>query len=387
MNRNHERVSHPGDRHASTGADDSQTAGRLLADVQGRWLNGSNPESVKKLVDSGVLPEGSSVIDFGQVKKHLGDDQKRLDDLNKVDNSGDKTKAGQELDSAKGVQSEAQKKLDDAQKKVDEVQGRIDKRTQLDQQIPQDYNKVSAALGKETVYASDLKTIVDDKSKPQELRDAAQRMMDTLDKNRGRSGQKIGDFADVGTWSGATYFDKSTVNAGLEKHKKENEADGKVLEPLAAARDQAKQGKDAADSTVAAKQQAVDKLGGDDRAREEEKAKLTQQIKDEQDALKPQDGLDKAGRVVSGGGYYQVAEKLLGLDKKGHSIEQERELKMLTKLLQEEARDLNGGRLPMYLKTNDQLLKPENLEHVFDKLRQRLQPAVPAPVAPPVAAQ
>jgi hypothetical protein len=361
-------------------ANDSQTAGRLLEDVQGKWLNGSNPDSVKKLVDSGILPAGSNIIDFGEVKKHLSEDQKKLEELGKTA-SVNGADAHKELDAAKGKQADAQKNLDGAQKAVDEVQGRMDKRKQQDGRMQSDFQAVSTALDKETVYKEDLRALVKDASKPQELRDAAQRMLDTVHSSGGRGNHDTGDYSDIGWGSGKTYFDKKSIAAGVEKHKKENEADSRALAPLTAKCDEAKSQKVSADAAVVVKQTAVDKIDGDNRTLEDTKAKLAQQIKDEQDALKPQGELDKLGRVVSGGGYYQVAERLLGLDKKGHSQEQERELKLLTRMLQEEAKELNNGHLPPYLKANDQLLKPENLERVLEKIRQATVAAPPAPVA------
>lgn len=48
---------------------------------------------------------------------------------------------------------------------------------------------------------------------------------------------------------------------------------------------------------------------------------------------------------------------------------------MLTKILQEESKALHNGQMPKYLKQNDVLLQPENIEHVFQRLNEIANPS------------
>lgn len=96
---------------------------------------------------------------------------------------------------------------------------------------------------------------------------------------------------------------------------------------------------------------------------------LEKRVTDEKAALAPYESINKLGQVTKDGGYYQTAENLLGIsDKGGHSQMQEKELKALTQILQDQTKEQNHGKLPDSLAQKDHLLKPENFDHVLEKL-------------------
>ena len=357
--------------------DTTATAQKLYSDVQG-WFAGGNPTDAKtKLIADGILPAGSSVIDFSTVSQQHDKDTKELGDLsNKT--APDTTQAQKDADAAKKAQSDGKTKLDGAQKDVDTVQKRIDDRKALDGQVKKDLDVVSKANGgKDAIYKSELETMAKDSKQPQEVRDAAQRLLNTWQKPAGSHASASSDYA-KGSWmpGWGDYIDKSSVDAGIAKHDKATQADQADLKTKTGARDQLKTQQDGLDTAAKQKQDALDGLKQQGKDLEDRKTALKQHIADEEAALKPASDLEQKGKVVSGGGYYQVAEKLLGVGEKGHSTREEQELKMLTKLLQDEARAEHGGKLPKYLTSGDPLLNPTNVTTVMQKLAAMAHPNV-----------
>jgi hypothetical protein len=368
---------------AAQATDNTTVQQKLFDDLNGKFFPGnSKQENVATLVKDGILPAGSTVIDMGAVKGHLADDQKKLADLNGKQPT-DAAPATKTLGDAQGVQTKAQQDLDAADAKVKPVADRIDARTKQDAQVKADFDTVSKASGKDSVNKEDLTKLSTDQSKTQAVRDAASHLLGTFQDHVTKVGGRGGphdvhsttdDYGDKHWYSNNVYLDKNTIAAGAAKHATENAADQKTLAPLAAEQNKAKAAKADADKGVDTAQKGLDTVQKDNKDLADQKTQTTARIKEEQDALTPDGSIDKAGRVVKGGGYYQVAENLLGVSDKGrHTADQEKELKLLTHLLQEEEKALNGGHLPKYLKQNEQLLKPENLQAVMDKLK-------PAPV-------
>jgi len=364
MTRTHQPVEHHKGSDGSQPVDPQATAQNLLNDAQGRWFNGSKPEAVKKLVDQGILPKDSQVLDFSTVQDRLKKDQNEFGDI-KDKKGPDTTESIRDLGMAKLKQAFGQKNIDGVQGDIDKLQLRIDGVHNMDAQTKKDADAVSKALNKDFAYHSDLSKLAKDDKQPPEVREAAQRLLDTW-KKAGPRGAANSDYAKDG-WLGQ-YVNQDSVDAGIAKHEKGLEKDKSSIAEKTTTRDKLKENQKGLDGAVDDKQTALNKLEQEGKDLEARKKKLADNIQGGQDALKPSADLDKAGRVISGGGYYQVAEKLLGLNGKGHSNDQERELKMLTKLLQDEARQSHGGKLPPYLKANDPLLREENLNRIMDKI-------------------
>ena len=380
-------------RNAAQPSDNAAVSQKLFSDLQGKFFTGSNkPETVDQLVKDGILPAGSTVIDFSTVQGHLKDDQKKLTEV-QGQQPTDTTPATKALADATAVQTTTGAALDQANAKAKPIEDRMQARTAEEAQVSKDYATVSGALKNDTVYKKDLTDLVANANTPVDVKAAAQNLLSTFHTagHTGPRGQRPGeksDYAETGGWSGKHYFDKDTLQDAAAKHASENAADQKALEPLAAARDQAKQAKEQADAGVTTAQKGLDTVNGQNKALTDQQTQLEAKVKEEQEVLTPDASADKAGRVVKGGGYYQVAENLLGISDKGHhTAMQEKELRMLTHLLQDEEKQLNGGHLPKYLKQNDQLLRPENLQDVLKKLRpapvEAPATAPPAPEAPP----
>ena len=370
MSQSHEptRRSHDTGRHTEKSEppeDKATTAKHLLDDAQGRWLNKTNPDAVQKLIKDGVLPAGSSVIDFGSVSSHLAKDKQDLAKLgtdvsiagaNATWIAADKAKLGP-----------AQDALNGAQASVDTVQKGIDDRTNKDKQVQTDFDTVNKATNTTWFHAADLKSIADDSTKSTDVRGAAQRLYDTFQKKaRGEGSSEFGASGLTGE-----YINQDSITAKVAKDNLANKADtDNKLTPATADRDKAK-------GIVDGINKDMDNLQkGSDAATktQNDKNALGDRIKEEEDALQPDASMAKLAKVGKGEGYFQVAERLLGLGKKGHTVTQERELKMLTGLLQDEERSLNNGRLPKHLKQNDELLKPESISGVFDKLHKMVAP-------------
>ncbi len=378
----HQDVQHDGD---NTQLDNNVVGQRLLDDIQGKFYVGSTkPEAVQQLVKNGILPEGSTFIDFGAVKTGLTSDQQKLKMLEgqaPADVDG-LTKAVTDSTTA---QQAAQTKLDAAAAKADPLQARIDGRTKQDEQVKKDFATLCKAMDTDILDKADVASLAFDLNKSQAVRDAGKNLMSTFhDATRPMGRGKIithytaNDYTGNRAWSGKPYFDQESLDAGFAKHERENAADRKLLVPLASAKNEAKVAKDAADNDLMVKQSAFKNADTQGQNLETEKTKLTERIHEQQKLLTPQGEIEKLGRVVRGGGYYQVAENLLGLKSNSHTDLQEKQLKMLTNLLKEEAKELNGGQLPKYLVKDDQLLKPENLHRVLDKLKRGIQPSQPA---------
>jgi hypothetical protein len=359
---------------ASPANDNTAVQQALHDDLQGKYFPGAaKPENITKLITDGILPAGATVIDMSAVKDHLTADQQKLAELNGKQPT-DVAPATKALTDAQGVQTQAQQTLDAAEAKIKPITDKIDARNQQDAQVKADFDTVTKATGDTWERASDLKAIQNDASKPQEVRDAAGRLLATFQDHpagtgRGRTNNVTNDYGKVGVLN-PMYLDKDTIEAGIQHHQELNAADQKTLAPLVADRDQAKAAKDTADAGVTTAQKNLDSVNAGNKDLADQKTQTADRIKEEQAALTPDAAADKAGRVVRGGGYYQVAENLLGIsDKARHTTMQEKELKLLTKMLQDEERTLNGGHLPKYLKENDVLLKPENIQSVIDRLK------------------
>jgi hypothetical protein len=370
----------------------------LAKDLGNQFFPGAaKPEAVGKLVQDGILPAGSTVIDMGKVQEKLTADTKTAADL-KGQQPADTKDATKGVADATGVQKDAGTKLDAAQGKVDGVQGPIDARNKLDADVKKDFDTLHAATKKDEFNKDDLTKLAADTKQTPEVRAAAAQLVSTFhDKATGKNGSQHKETDDYGKnvhWfkdASHQYINKDTIADGVKNHQTQNTEDQKKLDPLVKDRDAAKQVKDKADTDVTTAQKGLDTLNTQNKDLADQKTQTDARIKEEQGALTPDASLDKASRVVKGGGYYQVAENMLGIsDKGGHSAMQEKELKMLTQLLQNEEKQLNGGHLPKYLKQNDQLLKPENLQHVLDSLQHTpadtpapKKAVLPAPDSPP----
>jgi hypothetical protein len=366
MSKPQDHPRHPGTDSAShddkAGHDDkATTAKNLLADTQGRWLDKSKPDAVAKLVADGVLPEGSQVIDFGKVSAHLDDDKKALTELDKTPVPLLSTFVAA-LDADKTKIASAQTDLDSAQAGVDAIQKRIDDRTKQSEQVQKDFDTISKDTKDTYFYASNLKSLSEDSSKSPEVRDAAKRLLDTFKSDDGKTPNS--EYASTG-WR-SPYIDQDSIKNKTDKDAALNKDDTQKLGTATTARDQAKGGVDALKSDMDRIKNDMDKAADTQNS----KTAIEERIKREEDALKPSSDIARQAKVARGEGYYQVAERLLGLHGKGHTFKQEAEVKMLTRLLQEEERSLNKGRLPKALKQNDELLNPERLAEVFEKMHQ-----------------
>jgi hypothetical protein len=345
---------------------DSDTAKALLNDTQGKWLaQGGNGDAVQNLVKQGVLPEGANVIDFGKVKQAYGDDTAKLDKLSK-EQPVDTTKAGGDVKAAQDVDVAAQKRLDTAQKNVDIYARQIDSDQRYEKQTQGQFDTVTKVLNKQSVSKDDLDKLSKDTNQPQDVRDAAKGLLGTWrNTSQGRFHGTHNDYsADQNT------IDQKSLDAGKALH-------DEWLNPIRAkmARNQpeldaAKANKANADKNLGA---ATDTLTGLSKQNEQlgkDQETLKARIQAEQAALAPNDKLGDLSKVQKGGGYYQVAEKLLGIDEKHVTSEDARKLKMLSKILQDNEKALHDGKLPKYLKQNDPLLQPENIERVFQQLNE-----------------
>lgn len=380
MTQKHQDVDHGGDKIQQ----DSNVVGqRLLDDIQGKFYDGnhSKPESVQQLVKSGILPEGSTFLDFGAVKTRLESDKQQLKTL-EGQAPLDVATATKAVTDSTAAQKAAKETFDAAAAKADPLQARIDGRIKQDEQVKKDFATLCGAMKTDILDKADVASLAFDLNRPQAVRDAAKNLMGTFyDATRpmGR-GKTIthytaNDYTDTRTFSGKPYFDQESLDAGFKKHETQNAADRKLLLPLAHVKEDAKVALNAADADLMNKQTDFKTADDFNQGLEAKKANLAEKIKEEQLIITPVGEIEKLGRVVKGGGYYQVAENLLGLKSHGHSDLQEKQLKMLTNLLKEEAKELNGGQLPKYLVSNDQLLKPDNLHRVLDKLRLAQVPA------------
>src|SRR5262249_17261689 len=156
----------------------------------------------------------------------------------------------------------------------------------------------------------DLTKLAKDDKQPPEVREAAQRVLDTW-KKAGPRAAAHSDYAKEG-WLG-DYVNDQSVAAGTAKHEKGLAGDKAALGHKTAQRDKLNEKGKGLDDDVNNKQTAYNKLDQEGKDLEARKKKLGDDIKDAQDALKASPELDKQGRVISGGGYYQVAQKLLGI--------------------------------------------------------------------------
>jgi predicted nucleic acid-binding Zn-ribbon protein len=378
-----------GDNNAAKPApanDSAATGQKLLDDLGSKFYPGaSKPDQVGQLVTDGVLPAGSTVIDFGAVKTHLAADQKALDGI-KDQKPADNTQAGKDVTDATGKDTAAGKALDDAKAKAKPLEDQIQARKDEDAKVDKAFGVLTKAGKGDAFSKDDLTKLSTDKDPA--VAAAAKDLLTEFHPAvpghgpRGSGGKPEQDDYTEGRgflW-GTQKIDKDGIAKTEAQHAAQNTADGKTLAPLEAAKDTAQKAKDSADTDLAAKQKALDTINQGNTALDAQKTQLAQNIKDEQAALTPDGSLDKAGRVVKGGGYYQVAENLLGIDdKKGPTTEQAKELKLLTHLLQEEVKANNGGKLPPYLKQNDPLLTSDGIQDVMDKLKKSLAP----PAVPP----
>ncbi len=361
--RNHNDSTHRNDK-AEKPEDKATTAKNLLDDAQGRWLTKPNPDDVQKLIKDGVLPPGASVIDFGAVSAHLKKDKEDLAKLGPdVSVAGANSKW---IDADKARLGPAETALRGAQATIDSIQKGIDERTNKDKQVQQDFDTVSKASNDTWFHADNLKSIADDKTKSDEVRQAAQRLYDTF--QRKGKGAASSDFGASG-FTGQ-YIDQNSITAKISKDDLSNKADADKLTTATAERDKAKGVVDGINTDMDKLQKASDAANKS----QNEKDALADRIKREEDALKPAANLASLAKVGKGEGYFQVAERLLGLNNKKHTALQEREVEMLKRLLQDEERSANHGRLPRHLKQNDELLKPENISEVLSKLKKLVHP-------------
>ena len=360
---------HHGDKTPHPTESPATTAQNLLNDAQGRWLNKGEPDAAAKLIEQGVLPAGANVLDFGKISSHLGEDKKLMDTLNST-TPVDSTAATKALNDAKANLPGAQKNLDAAQKAVDDIQNRIETRVKQDKQVQTDFDTIKKDTKSTYFYASDLKTLSEDNTKSQEVRNAAKRLLDTFH-TQGRGGSNS-EFATTGLTS--PYIDEGSIDKKMQKDILKNNGDIADLTSKTADLTKAKTTVDGVTKDIADKQKGVTEIDEKNKKLEDDKAKTAERIKAEEDALKPDQSLGDLGKVVKGGGYYQVAERLLGLDHKAHSNQQEHELKMLTRMLQDEERKLHNGQLPKHLKQNDQLFKPENMADMLERVRKIANP-------------
>jgi|GEM_PF-938069 len=367
---------------------------KLLEDLQTKFAPAAAPEAVQKLVQDGILPEGSTVINFDDLKGQLNTDQRTLHDI-QTQQPSDTTDATKAVTDAQATQTAAQTALDTAQGKIDPLEAQIKKRNDLDASVRNAYNTLATGLNQIEIGDGQLRDIANDTTQSQTMRDAANVLLGTIHDETYGSGKAIAhrntsDYTDPDfiSFTGGIHFNEATVNRGLQKHADQNTADQTTLTSLTSDRDNAKAALDAAGTDLTAKQQALTAMNDSNTALVTQKQALETRVQDEQAALdtaKPNTELDALGRVTKGGGYYQVAEALLGIAEGGHSTQDEKELKMLTRILQSEEKLLNGGKLPKYLKVGDQLLAPENLGRIMSELQASLAPEQPAQteVAPP----
>ncbi|HEY9759429.1 MAG TPA: hypothetical protein V6C97_30000 [Oculatellaceae cyanobacterium] len=350
---------------------DSDTAKALLNDTQGKWLaQGTNGDMVQNLVKQGVLPEGANVIDFGKVKQSYGEDTAKLDQISKQA-PADITKATGDVKTAQDADVAAQKRLDVAQKNVDIYAKPIDSDQRYEKQVQGQFESVTKALNKQSVNKDDLQKLVSDENQPQEVRDAAKGLLGTwIPTSSGRFHGVRNDYSKDGYT-----IDQKTLDAGKTLHDQWLSTARAKMAGFQPALDAAKAGKADADKNLDSANNALKALNkqNDQLARDQNDMKA--RVQAEHDAMTPVDKLGDMSKVQKGGGYYQVAEKLLGVDDKHLSSQQAKELKMLTKILQEESKALHNGQMPKYLKQNDVLLQPENIEHVFQRLNEIANPS------------
>lgn len=350
---------------------DSDTAKVLLNDTQGKWLaQGSNGDMVQNLVKQGVLPEGAKVIDFGKVKQSYGEDTAKLDQLSKQ-TPADTTKATGDVKTAQDADVAAQKRLDVAQKNVDIYAKPIDSDLRYEKQVQGQFDSVTKALNKQSVTKDDLQKLVSDESQPQEVRDAAKGLLGTwVPTSSGRFHGIRNDYSKDGYT-----IDQKTLDAGKTLHDQWLSTARAKMAGFLPALDAAKAGKADADKNLDSANNALKALNKQNDQLAQEQNDMKARVQAEHDALMLNDKLGDMSKVQKGEGYYQVAEKLLGVDDKHVSSQQAKELKMLTKILQEEAKALHSGQMPKYLKQNDVLLQPENIERVFQRLNEIANPS------------
>jgi hypothetical protein len=116
---------------------------------------------------------------------------------------------------------------------------------------------------------------------------------------------------------------------------------------------------------------------------------LTKRTLDEQVALSVNSQVDQnSGRVISGGGYYQVAERLLGITdlRKRPTTAQAKELNLLTGILEQEAsKSNNNNGVPRHLKAGQSLLSADNIRDAMDQLDAIIEATRTARPTPPAA--
>ena len=266
------------------------TSQKLLDDLQGKFYSGGKPESVQKLVADGILPAGSTVIDFNQVRTQLTQDKAALDAANGKQPT-DTAAATKDVTDAQGAAGTSKKALDDAQAAVDPVQKKIDDRNQQDKNTQADYATVSGALKTDRVYKEDLTKLAADASQPQNIRDAASHLLGTYHDARQQAGRASvtvskSDYGDK-SWTGYPYIDKASIDAGVANHQTQNAADQKTLDPLVAARDAAKATNDTANQDLGTKQKTLDDLNQGNKDITDQKTALGARVAEEQAALTP----------------------------------------------------------------------------------------------------
>jgi succinate dehydrogenase flavin-adding protein (antitoxin of CptAB toxin-antitoxin module) len=376
MSKSHEKTvpHHPDSTHHADKTDSPEdkaaTAKTLLDDAQGRWLNKTQPEAVAKLIQDGVLPPGTSVIDFGKVAAHLDDDKKALTKLGS-DPLPDVSTYAAAIAADKVKLAPAQSDLQTAQGSVDTIQKGMDARTNKNQQVQKDFDTITKDTKSTYFYADDLASLSINKSKSSEVRDAAKRLLDTFH-SHGR-GVLNSDYATVGLSS--PYIDQGSITKKTGHDDLLNKGDADKLATATGARDKAQGAVDGINTDISNLQKSTDTTTN----LQNERATVADRIKRQEDALQPDTSIADLGKIGRGDGYYQVAERLLGLHSKGYNRQQESEVQLLKKLLQDEERSLNNGQLPKYLKQNDELLKPERIAAVFDKLKMLSTPENASP--------
>jgi hypothetical protein len=309
------------------GVDTADTGKKLLQDAHGgQWLKGHDQGMTKKLQDDGVLPSGE-IFDPAKVRQHLGADQqadqagaKALEQLHSQN-----TAAKQAIESGKAADKSVQTDF----KTVNSAWHEMIKKT---------HDGADPNPNKSTITKADLEGLA--KTGSPDVKAAAQRLLGNWDKNSDFTSASA-DKGSPAAIRNATdpFINEVTLTKGMHKHEQARTAQEQDLKQAQAKEQQAQAGQ----------------------------TKLEQTIKDEQQSLTATDKFTAAVKIQAGNGYYQAADRLLNLDGQQHT---EAERKVMTRLLQEQVAAQHGGKLPKYLTTKDLQLSQENVDKLFDRMKE-----------------
>jgi len=340
---------------------------KLFADLE-RNFGGGGPNSgnVDQLVKDGILPKGSDHIDLSAVQAHLTEDRKALTDMNRA--SAGSEPAVRDLPRVALAGTPGGK----SDETMEALHG-IASRNKQDAQVQEDFGTVSGAFGfkSDGFSKKDLERVASGEGNvSQNAQDAAERLLHTFNDeayqeySRGGMHTKHHEVSEYATKGGlftsGGVLTGDSIDAAVKAHAAQNEEASKKVEGLQA-------NKTKGDSVEPKLDGSNPEVNADNPA-QAKRDQLNNRIKEEEAALKPQpSSVADRGRVVSGGGYYQVAENLLGFGNK-HDATQEKEVTALQHLLQDEVRAENHGTLPT-LKAGQRLVTDEAMQRIFDKIQ------------------